>query len=69
MFPTHLAEDDINLISRNVALGFAAISVSWAARTCSNLLVNVVPQGEEQRHLVAYACFLVYATFSLLVLF
>lgn len=46
----------------------AAVFVVWSARVCTGLLVEVA-RWDEHRGLVAYACFLIYMLFSLLVIF
>ncbi|KAJ4829121.1 hypothetical protein Tsubulata_035897 [Turnera subulata] len=47
----------------------AGVFVVWATRACTNLMVAVADGGEEHRGLIAYACFLIYTLFSLLVIF
>lgn len=47
----------------------AGVFVIWATRACTNLMVAVADGGEEHRGLIAYACFLIYTLFSLLVIF
>ncbi|KAJ8899620.1 hypothetical protein K2173_018594 [Erythroxylum novogranatense] len=47
----------------------AGVFVIWATRACTNLMVSVADGGEEHRGLIAYACFLIYTLFSLLVIF
>lgn len=47
----------------------ACLVVIWCTRACTTLLVMATPYGEEHRNLAAYACGLIYTTFSLLVLF
>ncbi|XVF07694.1 hypothetical protein REPUB_Repub06bG0162000 [Reevesia pubescens] len=47
----------------------AGVFVMWAARACTNLMVSLADGGEEHRGLIAYACFLIYTLFSLLVIF
>uniref|UniRef100_A0A2P2JCT3 Protein YIP n=1 Tax=Rhizophora mucronata TaxID=61149 RepID=A0A2P2JCT3_RHIMU len=47
----------------------AGVFVIWATRVCTNLMVTVADGGEEHRGLIAYACFLIYSLFSLLVVF
>ncbi|KAI9124372.1 hypothetical protein K1719_004294 [Acacia pycnantha] len=46
----------------------AAIFVTWSTRVCTKLLVEV-GRWDEHRGLVAYACFLIYSLFSLLIIF
>ncbi|CAI0423557.1 unnamed protein product [Linum tenue] len=47
----------------------SGVFVIWATRACTNLMVAVARGGEEHRGLIAYACFLIYTLFSLLVIF
>ncbi|GAB4855161.1 hypothetical protein Ancab_023787 [Ancistrocladus abbreviatus] len=47
----------------------AALFVVWSTRVCTRLLVELASIGDEHRGLIAYACFLIYASFSLLVIF
>ncbi|KAG4162665.1 hypothetical protein ERO13_D01G128200v2 [Gossypium hirsutum] len=47
----------------------AGVFVVWATRSCANLMVALADGVEEHRGLIAYACFLIYALFSLLVIF
>ncbi|AEC09229.1 putative Yip1 domain-containing protein [Arabidopsis thaliana] len=47
----------------------AALFVLWSTRACSTLVVSLADGGEEHRGLIAYACFLIYTLFSLLVIF
>ncbi|RRT72748.1 hypothetical protein B296_00026631 [Ensete ventricosum] len=47
----------------------AAVLVLWSTRVCTGLLVELASCGDELRGLVAYTCCLVYAGFSLLVIF
>ncbi|XP_021908415.1 protein YIPF5 homolog [Carica papaya] len=47
----------------------AGAFVVWATRACTNLMVALADGGEEHRGLIAYACFLIYTLFSLLVIF
>ncbi|XP_021289481.1 protein YIPF5 homolog [Herrania umbratica] len=47
----------------------AGVFVVWATRACTNLMVTLADGGEEHRGLIAYACFLIYTLFSLLVIF
>lgn len=54
---------------RVVLLSLAAVFVLWSTRVCTRLLVELLSGGEEQRGLIAYACCLIYAIFSLLVIF
>ncbi|KAK4279528.1 hypothetical protein QN277_011298 [Acacia crassicarpa] len=46
----------------------AAFFVIWSTRVCTKLLVEV-GRWDEHRGLVAYACFLIYSLFSLLIIF
>ncbi|KAJ0582969.1 putative Yip1 domain-containing protein [Helianthus annuus] len=43
------------------------VFVMWSTRVCTGLLVELASYGDEHRGLVAYACFLIYMLFSLLV--
>ncbi|KAK1416570.1 hypothetical protein QVD17_32361 [Tagetes erecta] len=43
--------------------------VIWSTRVCTRLLVELASCGDEHRGLIAYACFLIYMLFSLLVVF
>lgn len=45
------------------------VFVIWSTRVCTRLLVELASCGDEHRGLIAYACFLIYALFSLLVMF
>ncbi|XP_076926727.1 uncharacterized protein LOC143590008 [Bidens hawaiensis] len=45
------------------------VCVMWATRVCMQLLVELASCGDEHRGLTAYACFLIYMLFSLLVVF
>lgn len=45
------------------------VFVLWSTRVCTLLLVELASSGEEHRGLIAYACWLVYMLFSLLVIF
>ncbi|KAL3523651.1 hypothetical protein ACH5RR_016485 [Cinchona calisaya] len=47
----------------------AGVFVIWSTRVCTRLLVELASYGDEHRGLIAYACFLIYALFSLLVMF
>ncbi|KAJ6803265.1 putative protein YIPF5-like protein [Iris pallida] len=49
--------------------GLAAVFVLWSTRVCTRLLVEIAAGGDEHRGLIAYACWLIYALFSLLILF
>ncbi|MQL88752.1 hypothetical protein Taro_021308 [Colocasia esculenta] len=46
-----------------------AVFVIWSTRICTRLLVELASCGDEHRGLIAYACFLIYTLFSLLVIF
>ncbi|XP_010931598.1 uncharacterized protein [Elaeis guineensis] len=46
-----------------------AVFVLWSTRVCTRLLVELASCGDEHRGLIAYACWLVYMLFSLLVIF
>ncbi|XP_051142400.1 uncharacterized protein LOC127259248 [Andrographis paniculata] len=43
--------------------------VIWSTRVCTRLVVELASCGDEHRGLIAYACFLIYMLFSLLVIF
>ena len=43
--------------------------VLWSTRVCTRLLAELASSGDEHRGLIAYACWLVYMLFSLLVIF
>ncbi|KAK1419668.1 hypothetical protein QVD17_28916 [Tagetes erecta] len=45
------------------------VFVVWSTRVCTRLLVELASCGDEHRGLIAYACFLIYTLFSLLVVF
>lgn len=47
----------------------AAVFIIWSTRVCTRLLVELASCGDEHRGLIAYACFLIYMLFSLLVIF
>lgn len=47
----------------------SGVFVIWSTRVCTRLLVELASYGDEHRGLIAYACFLIYALFSLLVMF
>ncbi|RWW01537.1 hypothetical protein GW17_00035432 [Ensete ventricosum] len=47
----------------------AAVFVLWSTRVCTGLLVELASCGDEHRGLIAYACWLVYMLFSLLIIF
>ncbi|KAJ6840326.1 protein YIPF5-like protein [Iris pallida] len=49
--------------------GMAAVFVLWSTRACTRLLVEIAAGGDEHRGLIAYACWLIYTLFSLLVVF
>ncbi|KAE8718960.1 protein LITTLE ZIPPER 3 [Hibiscus syriacus] len=55
--------------SNVIRYAIAGVFVFWAARACTNLMVALADGGEEHRGLIAYACFLIYTSFSLLVIF
>uniref|UniRef100_A0A2P2PJK6 Protein YIPF5 homolog n=1 Tax=Rhizophora mucronata TaxID=61149 RepID=A0A2P2PJK6_RHIMU len=48
---------------------FAGVFVIWATRACTNLMMALADGGEDHWGLIAYACFLIYTLFSLLVIF
>lgn len=52
-----------------VIFAMGAVFVLWSTRVCTQLLVELASGGEEHRGLIAYACWLVYMLFSLLVIF
>ncbi|XP_044461756.1 protein YIPF5 homolog [Mangifera indica] len=52
-----------------VRFAVAGFFVLWAMRVSTNLMVSLADGGEEHRGLIAYACFLIYCLFSLLVIF
>lgn len=45
------------------------VFVIWSTRVCTRLVVELASCGDEHRGLIAYACFLIYMLFSLLVVF
>ncbi|KAG6487327.1 protein YIPF5 homolog isoform X2 [Zingiber officinale] len=47
----------------------AAVFVLWSTRVCTGLLVELASGGDGHRSLIAYACWLVYMLFSLLIVF
>ncbi|GMG99476.1 hypothetical protein Nepgr_001316 [Nepenthes gracilis] len=47
----------------------ACFFVVWSTRICSSLLVELASIGGENRWLISYACLLIYALFSLLIIF
>lgn len=51
------------------AVAIAVVFVLWATRASTGLIVSLTDGGDEHRGLVAYACFLIYSLFSLLVIF
>ena len=52
-----------------LVFGMMGVFVIWATRVCTRLLVELASCGDEHRGLIAYACFLIYMLFSLLVVF
>jgi hypothetical protein len=52
-----------------ILVALAVVAVLWSARTCSILLVSLIPQAQEQQTLIAYACLLVYTAFALLIIY
>lgn len=52
-----------------IRFAIAAVFVVWATRACTGLMVVLADGGDEHRGLIAYACFLIYTLFSLLVIF
>ncbi|KAG2552707.1 protein YIPF5 homolog [Panicum virgatum] len=49
--------------------GVGMAFVLWSTRVCTRLLAELASSGDEHRGLIAYACWLVYMLFSLLVIF
>lgn len=47
----------------------AAAVIFWCSRTCSNLLLALLPQADDFKLLVIYLCGLVYSAFALLIVF
>ncbi|CAK8544057.1 unnamed protein product [Lathyrus sativus] len=52
-----------------LGISIAAVFVLWATRASTGLVVSLTDGGDEHRGLIAYACFLIYTLFSLLVIF
>ncbi|XP_074587669.1 uncharacterized protein LOC141843516 [Curcuma longa] len=52
-----------------VIFSIAAVFVLWSTRICTTLLVELAACGNEHRSLIAYACWLVYMLFALLIIF
>ncbi|KAL6524683.1 hypothetical protein OROHE_015965 [Orobanche hederae] len=52
-----------------VIMVLTGVFVIWATRVCTRLVVELANCGDEHRGLIAYACFLIYMLFSLLVIF
>ncbi|KAH1070865.1 hypothetical protein GYH30_007749 [Glycine max] len=52
-----------------IRLSVAAVFVLWATRASAGLVVSFADGGDEHRGLIAYASFLIYTLFSLLVIF
>ncbi|KAG2682945.1 hypothetical protein I3843_10G008500 [Carya illinoinensis] len=52
-----------------VRFAIASVFVFWATRVCTGLMSALADGGDEHRGLIAYACFLIYTLFSLLVIF
>ncbi|KAL2555635.1 Integral membrane Yip1 family protein [Forsythia ovata] len=52
-----------------VIMVLMGLFVIWSTRVCTRLLVELASYGDEHRGLIAYACFLIYTLFSLLVIF
>lgn len=52
-----------------ISFVMGAVFVLWSTRICTRLLVALASCGDEHRGLIAYACFLIYTLFSLLVIF
>jgi hypothetical protein len=47
----------------------AVLTVIWCTRSCTTLMIDLVPNAEEYRSLIAYPCGLIYTAFCLLVIF
>jgi hypothetical protein len=47
----------------------AVVTVIWCTRSCTTLMIDLVPHAEEHRSLIAYPCGLIYTAFCLLVVF
>lgn len=47
----------------------AGVFVIWSTRVCTRLVLELALCGDEHRGLIAYACFLIFMLFSLLVIF
>ena len=56
-------------LSGMFGFGIASIFSLWATKVSSSLLVALADGGHEHRALIAYACFLIYTLFSLLIVF
>ncbi|GFP88820.1 protein yipf5 homolog [Phtheirospermum japonicum] len=52
-----------------VIMILTGVFVIWATRVCARLVVELANCGDEHRGLIAYACFLIYMLFSMLVVF
>lgn len=52
-----------------VSFIMAGFFVLWSTRVCTSLLVQSCPDCEEHGGLIAYACFLIYTLFAMLVIF
>ena len=52
-----------------VSFVMAGLFVLWSARVCTSLLVQSCPDCDEHGGLIAYACFLIYTLFAMLVVF
>lgn len=52
-----------------VIFAMGAVFGLWSTKTCTQLLVELSSCGEENRGLIAYACWIVYMLFSLLIIF
>ncbi|KAI3470603.1 hypothetical protein Pfo_027266 [Paulownia fortunei] len=52
-----------------VIMVITGVFVIWATRVCTRLVVELANCGDEHRGLIAYACFLIYMLFSMLVIF
>ncbi|KAK1310123.1 hypothetical protein QJS10_CPA08g01511 [Acorus calamus] len=50
-------------------LSMGMVFALWSTRVCTRLLVELASGGDRHRGLIAYACWLIYTLFSLLVIF
>ncbi|XP_074556449.1 uncharacterized protein LOC141812303 [Curcuma longa] len=51
-----------------VIFAMAMVSVLWSTQVCTRLMVEIASCGDEHRGLIAYAYWLVYLPFSLLII-